>query len=134
MTATIHAKLDRKALSPAEHIVVTFYVEAKLLVESQQHYHIDLVGPTRKDDHWQANQQTGFDASHFLIDWEKQQATCPKGRVSSSWAPAIDNRTNEVINTRVFDERLPGVSVSLSVYPIKSPYSPDRDDSSTRTI
>ncbi|HZR43100.1 MAG TPA: hypothetical protein VFB12_23470 [Ktedonobacteraceae bacterium] len=44
-----------------------------------------------------ASQQTDYDVDHFLIDWEKQQATCPEGHTSSSWTPAIDNRKNEVI-------------------------------------
>jgi transposase len=79
MTATIHAGLEHKELLPAEHIVDTGYVDAKLLVESQQNYHIDLVGPTRKDYHWQASQKTGYDADHFLIDWEKQQAMWTAG-------------------------------------------------------
>jgi transposase len=100
MTATIHAELDRKALLPTEHIVDTGYVDAKLLVESQRDYHIDLVGPTRKNYRWQASQQTGYDADHFLVDWEKQQATCPEGHTSSSWTPAIDNRKNEVIKIK----------------------------------
>ncbi len=100
MTATIHAGLERKELLPAEHIVDTGYVDAQLLVESQQNYSIDLVGPTRKDSHWQASQNAGFDASHFLIDWEHQLATCPQGHTSSSWAPGIDNRTNEVIKIK----------------------------------
>jgi transposase len=100
MTATIHAGLHRKELVPAEHIVDTGYVDAKLLVESQQDYHIDLVGPTRKNYRWQANQQTGYDADRFLIDWEKQQATCPEGRTSISWTPAIDNRKNEVVKIK----------------------------------
>jgi transposase len=63
-------------------------------------YQIDLVGPTRRNHQWQANQQKGFDADHFLIDWEHQQATCPEGHTSSSWTPAIDNRTNEVIKIK----------------------------------
>jgi transposase len=100
MTATIHAGLERKELLPAEHIVDTGYVDAKLLVESQQNYHIDLVGPTRKDSHWQASQNAGFDASHFLIDWDQQLAICPQGHTSSSWTPGIDNRTNEVIKIK----------------------------------
>src|SRR5215469_9305692 len=41
-----------------------------------------------------------FDADHFLIDWEHQQATCPEGHKSLSWTPAIDNRTNEVIKIK----------------------------------
>ena len=61
---------------------------------------MDLVGPTRKNYRWQATQQTGFDASHFPIDWEKQQATCPEGHTSISWTPAIDNRKNEVIKIK----------------------------------
>jgi transposase len=77
MTATIHGELERKMLLPTEHIVDTGYVDAKLLVESQRDYQIDLVGPTRKNSHWQASQQTGYDVEHFLIDWEQQQATCP---------------------------------------------------------
>lgn len=100
MTATIHAELNRKALLPDEHIVDTGYVDAKLLVESQRDYHVDLVGPTRKDYHWQASQKAGFDANHFPIDWEQQQATCPEGHTSISWTPAIDNRKNEVIKIK----------------------------------
>ena len=134
MTATIHAELDRKALLPAEHLVDTGYVDAKLLVESQRDYQLELVGPTRKNYHWQATQHTGFDADHFLIDWERQQATCPEGHTSSSWTPAIDNRTNEVIKIRVLDHRLPGMPVSISLYTIKLPYAQDGDDPSTGTI
>jgi transposase len=100
MTTTIHAELERKELLPTEHIVDTGYVDAKLLVESHQDYQIDLVGPTRKDYHWQARESKGFDASHFPIDWEKQQATCPQGHTSISWTPAIDNRKNEVIKIK----------------------------------
>ncbi len=100
MTATIHAELDRKQLLPCEHLVDTGYVDAELLVESERDYHIDLVGPTRRNHQWQAKEQKGFDADHFLIDWEKQQATCPEGHTSSSWTPAIDNRKNEVIKIK----------------------------------
>ncbi len=100
MTATIHAQLDRKALLPAEHIVDTGYLDAQLLVESQHDYQVDLVGPTRKDYRWQASQQTGFDASHFPINWDRQQATCPEGRTSISWTPTKDNRHNEVIRIK----------------------------------
>lgn len=100
MTTAIHSGLDRKQLLPDEHIVDTGYVDAKLLVESQRDYQVNLVGPTRKDYHWQARQQKGFDASHFPIDWQKQEATCPEGHTSISWTPAIDNRKNEVIKIK----------------------------------
>jgi transposase len=100
MTASIHAELERKELLPAEHIVDTGYVDAQLLVESQRDYQIDLVGPTRRNHQWQAREPAGFDADHFLIDWQHQQATCPEGHKSLSWTPAIDNRTNEVIKIK----------------------------------
>ena len=100
MTARVHAELERKELLPAEHIVDTGYVDAQLLVESQRDYHVDLVGPTRRNHQWQAREPTGFDADHFLIDWQQQQATCPEGHKSLSWTPAIDNRTNEVIKIK----------------------------------
>ncbi len=69
-------------------------------MESQQDYEIDLVGPTRKNYRWQVTQQTGYDADHFLIDWQQQQATCPEGHTSSSWTPAPDSRANEVIKIK----------------------------------
>ena len=77
-TAVIHEALKRKDLEPLQHIVDTGYVDAKLLVESQHNYQIELVGPTRRNHQWQANQHLGFDADHFLIDWNAEQATCPE--------------------------------------------------------
>ena len=100
MTATIHAELERKDLLPTQHLVDTGYVDANLLVESERDYQIDLVGPTCKNYQWQATQQTGYDADHFLIDWQQQQATCPEGHTSSSWTPATDSRANEVIKIK----------------------------------
>jgi transposase len=100
MTAPIHAELARKELLPDEHIVDTGYIDAQLLVESQQDYQVDLVGPARKNAHWQATANTGYDVDHFPIDWEKQHATCPQGHTSVSWLPAVDNRKNEVIKIK----------------------------------
>ncbi len=99
-TATIHEGLKQKELLPDQHIVDTGYVDAQLLHRSQQEYGIDLVGPTRADYKWQAQQKTGFEAGHFHIDWQSKQATCPEGHTSSSWTPAIDNRKNEVIKIK----------------------------------
>jgi hypothetical protein len=99
-TAIIHEGLKQKDLMPDQHIVDTGYVDAQLLHRSQQDYGIDLVGPTRPDVKWQAQQQMGYDAGHFDIDWQAEQATCPQGHTSISWTPAIDNRKNEVIKIK----------------------------------
>ena len=100
VTPRIHADLQDKDLLPDTHIVDTGFLDATLLVDSQTTYGVDLFGPTRRDDHWQAKAGEGFDAQHFAIDWERQQATCPAGQTSLSWTPAVDNRGSDVIKIK----------------------------------
>jgi hypothetical protein len=83
-TPTIHAALQRRGLLPGTHIVDTGFLDAALLVESRDNYGVDLLGPTRLDYHWQAQAGAGFDAQHFQIDWDQQQATCPAGKTNIS--------------------------------------------------
>jgi transposase len=90
VTTRIHAALAQKSLLPGTHLVDTGYVDAPVLAASQRDYGVELLGPTRADYHWPANEQTGFAASNFKIDWEKQQAICPQERKSVSWTPAKD--------------------------------------------
>jgi transposase len=99
-TPRIHQALERKGLLPYLHIVDTGYLDAELLVTSQRDYGVELLGPTRADYRWQAQAAKGFDASHFQIAWEQQQAICPNGCMNSSWTPAIDSRTNEVVKIK----------------------------------
>src|SRR5947199_9110777 len=93
-------------------------------------YGIDLVGPTRPDVKWQAQQQTGFDAGHFAIDWQAEQATCPEGHRSISWTPAIDNRKNEGDLDQVLDHRLSGLPQSFLVYALNSDPASDHHSAS----
>jgi transposase len=83
MTATIQEKLAQHHLLPEEQIVDTGYVDADLLVSSQQPYGIRLVGPVLSDNSWQAKAGKGFDLAHFQIDWHQKLATCPQGQTSS---------------------------------------------------
>jgi transposase len=78
----------------------TGYVDAEALVNSQQDYGVDLFGPTRDDYHWQAREETGFAAKHFVVDWQRECATCPAGKTSSSWTPAQDRRGNPVVKIK----------------------------------
>ena len=39
--------------------------------------------------HWY-QAETGYDLTHFSIDWEAETVTCPEGRISSSWTPVQD--------------------------------------------
>jgi transposase len=99
-TPKIHDALQQRGLLPGTHIVDTGFLDADRLVESQDRYGVDLLGPTRRDYHWQAREGTGFAAEHFQIHWDQQHATCPAGKTSISWTPAVDNRDNPVIKIK----------------------------------
>jgi hypothetical protein len=95
-----HAALQQRGLLPGTHIVDIGFLDAQLFVESRTDYGIDLLGLTRLDDHWQAREGAGFDSQHFQIDWDQQQATCPAGKASICWTPAVDNRGNAVVKVK----------------------------------
>jgi transposase len=100
MTPQVHADLQRRDLLPEKHIVDTGFLDAELMVASRRDYGIDLLGPARPDVKWQAREGKGFDAQSFVIDWEHEHATCPAGKTSVQWTPAIDNRDTAVIKIR----------------------------------
>lgn len=134
MTAPIHAELERKALLPARHIVDTGYVDAKLLVESQRDYQIDLVGPTRKNYRWQASRASRFrcqSLSHRLgTATGYLSAGTQKPQLDSGQGPPQKRGDQD----QVLDHRLPGLPISIALYAIKSPYAPHRHDSPTGTV
>jgi transposase len=96
-TPKIHAALQQRGLLPGTPSVDTGFLDADLLVRSQERYDVDLLGPTRLDYHGQAREGAGCDAQHFQIDGDRQHAICPAGKTSISWTPAVDNRGNAVI-------------------------------------
>lgn len=98
VTETIHQHLDERDLLPAEHLLDAGYVDARVLAESQSEHGVDVVGPVRRDPSWQAKAGEGFDLACFAIDWEKQVATCPRGKTSVVWSPHIDTQGNDRIS------------------------------------
>ncbi len=88
MLSTIHSGLAEKDLLPEQHLVDAGYVTSANLVKTSSDYGVDLVGPTLKTHWYQA--ETGYDLTHFSIDWEAETVTCPQGRSSSSWTPVQD--------------------------------------------
>ena len=96
-TAIIHEALAQKSLLPSQHFVDAGYVDAELLVSSQQDYGIELIGPVRPNPSWQATQPEAYDGSKFSIDWEAQTVTCPQGQQSKSWSPSNDPWNNPII-------------------------------------
>ncbi len=100
VTATIQQELAQANLLPEEQIVDTGYVDADLLVSSQQNHGIKLVGPVLSDNSWQAKAGKGFDAAHFQIDWQATCATCPQGQQSARWTPLSDPARIEIVFAR----------------------------------
>lgn len=100
ITESIHASLASQNLLPSKHIVDTGYLDAELLVQSQEQYQVELVGPTRSNHQWQSKEAKGFAADDFNVDWQQQIVTCPEGKQSASWTPAIDGRDNDVIKIK----------------------------------
>jgi transposase len=96
----IHAALQQRGALPGTPIVDAGFLDAARLVESQDFDGVDLLGPTRQDYHWQTREGAGFDAQHFQIDGDQQHATCPAGKVSTGWTPALETRGNPVIQVK----------------------------------
>ena len=67
VTTPIHTALQTQDLLPADHIVDTAYLDAELLVTSQQEYGVNLVGPTRQD--WGRHARTAMGLRHRLSHW-----------------------------------------------------------------
>ena len=88
VTARIQEQLAQQHLLPQDQLVDSGYVDADLLVSSQQDYGIRLLGPTLADNSWQARAGQGFDAAHLQLDWQAEVAICPRGQQSSRWSVA----------------------------------------------
>ena len=89
MPTLIQEQLNKRGVAPTEHLVDAGYVSAANLVRSQEQG-IDLVGPTPPEPGWRAKAGEGFAGSCFVLDWERQVATCPQGQTSASWTKAQD--------------------------------------------
>ncbi len=87
----IQQALADQSLLPSQQLVDTAYVSAELLVQSQQLHQVDLVGPARKDQKWQALAGQEVAAADFHGDWDAQQATCPQGHTTRSWFHTLEN-------------------------------------------
>src|SRR5215217_7592613 len=59
-TTPAHTALRDKGLLPAIHLVDTGYLDAELLVTTRRDFGIDLAGPARAGERWQAREGKGF--------------------------------------------------------------------------
>jgi transposase len=102
MPITIQQQLAARGLAPAEHLVDSGYVCADNLVASQQ-AKIDLIGPPPPEPGWRAKAKEGFAGSCFILDWDAEVATCPRGETSATWRPGKDHADRPSVAIR-FDK------------------------------
>jgi transposase len=84
----IHQGLAQHNRLPDVHFVDGAYTSGEKLASSQSEYQIDLLGPMRQDQSWQAHDAQAIDISHFQIDWEQEIVICPMGKQSRPWKPS----------------------------------------------
>jgi transposase len=100
VTPKVHQALQQRDLLPDVHLVDTGFLDAELLVKSKERYGVELVGPTRRDQRWQARASEGFGLANFTVDFQRRKAICPEGRESVEWMLRVDNRGNDSIYIR----------------------------------
>ena len=117
----IHQGLADKSLLPSQHLVDTGYMSADMLVQSQETYQVDLGGPARKDQKWQALAGEGYAAADFKIDWINHQATASAVRLSPrAYLAVLVQHIRKRPAPRVYQvltKALCALSSSLQVYP-----------------
>jgi transposase len=99
-TAAIQQALVDKDCAPQEHLVDSAYIDAALLVSSPQEQGITLFGPPRPNASWQAHVEGAYTIEQFQIDWDRQQVTCPQGKVSATWTPQMDHTGSASISVK----------------------------------
>jgi hypothetical protein len=91
--------LARSGLLPAFQLADASYVCGSNLVSSHARHKIDLIGPSYKDNTWQAKADQGFfDVATFRIDWETKMVTCPEERKSIRWSKTKTARGRGMIH------------------------------------
>ena len=100
VTPRVHRALRARDRLPRVHLVDTGFLDAELLVASRRDFGVELLGPTREDQRWQARAAAGFGLEHCAVDWTRRRAVCPEGHTSVEWVPRVDNRGNDSIYIR----------------------------------
>ncbi|MGK5532082.1 IS1182 family transposase [Streptomyces sp. URMC 129] len=83
---TIHSRLRRRNLLPAEHLVDGGYTSVEVRDRVAREDEVALVGPVRAKPTRRPRTGATFSRDAFDIDWERQEVTCPGGKTSSQWA------------------------------------------------
>jgi transposase len=99
MTGVIHHDLAGRNLTPGRHYADSGYLSAGALVHAARGHGIALIGPLLADTSAQAR-GGGYTQDAFTIDFDREQATCPQGAISSKWAPMRTRDGKQAISVR----------------------------------
>jgi transposase len=100
MGPAIQQDLADRDVLPGIHLLDSGYVDADLLVTAQTQHQIDVIGPPFGSYIRQRREGAGYALQAVVIDWEAQQARCPKGHTSVHWQPGHDVSGDPVIRLR----------------------------------
>ncbi len=100
----MHGALEERNLLPREHLVDSGYMGSKEMADSLTRHGVELFGPMPRDGSWQAKAGEGFDALAFRVDWDARSVTCPEGKKSKQWKPALNRHGREVV-AAIFDKK-----------------------------
>ncbi len=95
--AAIHEALSEKDLLPEKQLVDAGYMGSMEMVTARNRHGVDLFGPMPRDGSWQAKTPGGIDSTRFRIDWDAREATCPEGKKSRYWKPALNRHGRDVV-------------------------------------
>ena len=97
MTGVIDDALAAKNLAPARHYEDSGYLSAALVVREAARHGIALIGPLLSDTSAQARAGNGYARADFTINYDAQQATCPRGKTSASWSPCTQRGRDAIV-------------------------------------
>ncbi|WNI34495.1 transposase [Streptomyces sp. ITFR-6] len=81
----IHARLARRGLLPAEHLVDGGYTSLPHLAQAAREHQVTVTGPLPGNPTRRHRRNEGFARDDFHIDYDRQQVTCPQGQISAGW-------------------------------------------------
>jgi hypothetical protein len=99
MTSVIHHDLAERNLTPGRQYLDSGYLSAEAVWHAARSHGIALIGPLLADTSAQAR-AGGYTQQAFTIDWDRKQATCPQGAVSSTWKPMRTRDGKDKISVR----------------------------------
>jgi transposase len=99
VTGLIHDDLAERNLTPGRQYLDSGYLSAEAVVQAARGHGIALIGPLLADTSAQAR-AGGYAQQAFTIDWDRRQATCPEGAVSSKWKPMRTRDGKQAISVR----------------------------------